>query len=407
MNFVSIEEPLEKVNSRKIVLFSYGFRPFFLGAGLYAIISMIPWFSFLFQENSIFKTILTVSEQPTIWHSHEMLFGIVAAAIAGFLLTAVPNWTGCKPQRGAPLVLLFVFWLLGRIGFWTMNELPSLYHIDLLFLPLVIIIKAPPLIKAGKLRNMAFLLILMALFACNSVVHYGLFKNNYELARTGMNIAIYIIIVLIAIIGGRVIPGFTKNTLRRDGISENVRSFPLLDKIIILGVLVVGTSEIIFGLNKFIGLLALIVGTLHFIRLYFWQGWKTFYDPILWILHVGYIWLPIGFLLKGLSSFGLVDYNIATHCFTSGLMALMILAIMTRASLGHTGRELKVSKLTAISYLCVLSAAIFRTAIPALGLLDYMLSIKMAGILWISGFIFFTIIYAPILLFPRADGREG
>lgn len=405
MSFVNIEEPIN--NNKKFVLFAYGFRPFFLATGLYAVISMIPWFSFLFQENSIFKNILTVSEQPTIWHSHEMLFGYVSTAIAGFLLTAVPNWTGCKPQRGAPLIFLSLVWLLGRAGFWTMHQLPYLYHIDLLLFPMVAIIKAPPLIRAGKLQNMAFLVIILVLFLCNCVVHYGLANDNYETARTGMNIAIYIVIILIGIIGGRIIPGFTKNTLRRDGIAENIRSYPLLDKAILLGVLIVGTSEIILGLNKFIGTLSLIVGIMHSVRLSFWQGWKTFHEPLLWVLHIGYVWLPMGFLLKGLSAFNIVDYNIATHCFTSGLMGLMILGVMTRASLGHTGRELKVSRLTILSYYSILLAVLFRTIIPALDLVEYMDAIKFSAIFWIAGYIIFLIVYSPILLLPRTDGRDG
>lgn len=368
---------------------------------------MIPWFSFLFDENSIFKQILTVSEQPTIWHSHEMLFGFVAAAIAGFLLTAVPNWTGCKPQRGAPLVFLFSIWLIGRVGFWTMHQIPYLYHIDLLFFPLVAIIKAPPLIKARRLPNMAFLVILAVLSFCNLAVHYGFSVGNYIVASKAMNAAIYIVIVLIAIIGGRVIPGFTKNALRRDGITENITSYPSLDKIIILGVLVVGTSELIFGLNKLIAAISLAVGVLHVVRLSFWQGWKTLHEPLLWVLHAGYIWLPIGFVLKGLSAFDLVDYNIATHCFTAGLMGMMILAIMTRASLGHTGRELKVSGITVMSYICILSAVVARTILPALGFIEYMTALKISGLLWMGGFVFYLIAYAPILLLPRTDGREG
>ena len=406
MNFINIEEPKKNIK-RKFVLFAYGFRPFFLATGLYAVISMIPWFSFLFDENSIFKEALTVSEQPTIWHSHEMLFGFVTAAIAGFLLTAVPNWTGCKPQKGAPLVFLSLVWLLGRIGFWTMHQIPFLYHIDLLFFPMLAIIKAPPLIKAGKPQNMAFLVILLVLFICNAVVHYGLANSNYEVARTGMNIAIYIVIILIGIIGGRIIPGFTKNSLRRDNISENIRSYLLLDKAILLGVLMVGTSEIIFGLNKFIGILSLVVGILHFTRLSFWQGWKTFHEPLLWVLHIGYMWLPMGFLLKGLSAFNLVDYNIATHCFTAGLMGLMILGVMTRASLGHSGRELKVSRLTILSYICILLAVLFRTILPALNLVEYMTAIKLSALLWIAGYVVFLVVYAPILLLPRVDGRDG
>lgn len=404
--FVSIGSPSAPLKGNG-VLFAHGFRPFFFAAGAYAVIAMLPWFAFLFGDESILRSVLDVATDPRIWHGHEMLFGFAEAAIAGFLLTAIPNWTGCPPVSGARLAGLFSIWLLGRIGFWTMDLLPWLHWVGVAFFPALIALKAPTLIRAGKLRNMAFIPLLLLLFACDMVSLSGLETGDSAFAAQGLLAAACIITLMVAIIGGRVIPGFTRNALIHQNIPQNIRSFLWLDRLCIGGGVLFAITTVFPFSEPLSAVVALAAGTAHFIRLFFWQGWKSLRDPLVWVLHAGYIWLPIGMILSGLSYFGLVDHFIALHALTAGMMGTMILAIMSRASLGHTGRKLEVSPVMAIAYLCIVGAAVLRTLIPLSGVLDTATCLQWSALLWMAGFSLFVVVYAPILLRPRVDGRPG
>lgn len=390
-----------------VVLFAHGFRPLFLAAGAYAVIAMLPWFAFLFGEESLLRSVLEVSADPRIWHGHEMLFGFVAAAIAGFLLTAIPNWTGCLPVSGTRLAGLCLIWLLGRIGFWTIDIFPWLHWVGVAFFPALVALKAPILIRAGKYRNMAFIPLLLLLFACDVISLWGMETADSAFAARGLLAAACIVTLMVAIIGGRVIPGFTRNALIHRNIPQNIRSFLWLDRLCVGGGVLFAITTV-FPLWPLVSAaVALTAGTAHCIRLFFWQGWKSLHDPLVWVLHAGYIWLPIGMILSGLSYFGLVDHFIALHALTAGMMGTMILAIMSRASLGHTGRKLEVSSVMAVAYLCVVGAATMRTLLPLSGILDTATCLQWSALLWMAGFALFVAVYAPILLRPRADGRAG
>ena len=406
-NLINIEEPEKAIIQRKFSLFSYGFRPFFLGASLYAIIATLPWFAYLFSEDSIFYLILKTSDFPTIWHSHEMLFGFVSAAIAGFLLTAIPNWTGCKPIANTQLIILFTIWLLGRISFWTMEFIPLFYHFDLLFFPALSFMIASVLIKAGKLRNLIFLVILFLLFLCNLTIHYGIYSENYEISHIGTIVTLYLISVMIAIIGGRIIPNFSRMVLKKDNRNQNIRSIKLLDISSIATIFLMALFEIIQFNGLITGYLAITISFLHLSRMFLWQGWKVYYSPILWILHIGYLFLPIGFLLKGLGELSIIDNIIYIHVLTVGMMGIMIIAVMSRVSLGHTGRKLHVSKTTILAYICIFLSVLFRSIIPIIDLIDYDLSQKISASLWLIGFTLFTVVYLPILIWSRVDGKNG
>ncbi|MCC7259487.1 MAG: NnrS family protein [Alphaproteobacteria bacterium] len=404
--FVSIGSPAAPAG-RRVVLFAHGFRPFFLAAGAYAVIAMLPWFAFLFSEGGVLRSVLDVATDPRIWHGHEMVFGFVAAAIAGFLLTAIPNWTGCPPVSGVRLAGLFAIWLLGRIGFWTMDAIPWLHWVGAAFFPALVALKAPVLIRAGKYRNMAFIPLLLLLFACDMISLRGLETGDSAFAAQGLLAAACIITLMVAIIGGRVIPGFTRNALIHRNIPQNIRSFLWLDRLCIGGGVLFAITTVFPFWEPLSAAVALSAGVAHFIRLSFWQGWKSLRDPLVWVLHAGYIWLPVGMTLSGLSHLGLVDHFIALHALTSGMMGIMILAIMSRASLGHTGRKLEASPVMAGGYLCVLTAVVLRTLIPLTGIVDTATCLKWSALLWMAGFSLFVVVYAPILLRPRADGRPG
>lgn len=404
---IPLTEPQKKAaNPERFALFAYGFRPFFLLTGLYGVIALLPWFAFLFEPESMLNQILAASSDPEIWHGHEMIFGVVSAAIVGFLLTVIPNWTGCKPVSGIALTALVVLWLVGRIGFWTMETLPHLYLVDLLLFPALLAIKTPVLILAGQPRNMVFLFILILLTACNGVVHYGLWQENHTLAENGLKAAVYLIVFMIAIIGGRIIPAFTRTALNRDGIPADIRSFQWLEKTAIAGLVILFLAAMMELNETIVTVLALIMAAVHLVRLAFWQGWKTLHEPILWVLHAGYLWMPLGLALMGLAPLLDLNSSLSVHAFTVGLMGTLILAVMSRASLGHTGRMLRAHPATVAGYVCVLLAAVGRVVLPLSGI-DYFFSLQIAGLLWMLAFSLFSVIYVPILLRPRADGRPG
>jgi uncharacterized protein involved in response to NO len=391
---------------RRLVAFAHGFRPFFLLAGLDAILSMAAWLvAYLWPDRWPEAAIV-----PMYWHAHEMLFGFVAAAIAGFLLTAVPGWTGRSSYAGTPLIMLALLWLAGRLALLPFVHLPEavVALVDLAFFPALVLTLAPPLIRARKLQNLSFIVLLTLLFLANLIFHFGVAGVIPAGEHIGIGVAADIICVLIAIIGGRIIPSFTKSGLMRLGIPADVASNPLIDRIAVIAVVAVLVSDLLAPLSPINGAVALIAGLAQAVRLAQWQGYRTWRAPLVWVLHLGYGWLALGLILKGFWFLFAADFAAKwVHALTVGAFASMILAVMTRASLGHTGRALVASSPTAIAYLCVTLAAFVRVFVAAILPEDYAFVILLAGGLWIAAFAIFVFAYTPILLLPRIDGRAG
>lgn len=386
-------------------MFGYGFRPFFLFAAIDALANMAVWLcAFLTPK------IWPRQAIPAMyWHAHEMLFGFVGAAIAGFLLTAVPGWTGRKSYSGAPLMTLFATWLAGRIAM-----LPGLVPeiaagtIDLIFFPALALTLAPSLIKARKIRNLPFLLIITGLFLSNLSFHLGLASIWNMGIPIGLGLGLDIVTVLIVIVGGRIIPAFTKSGLARFGVVMQLSSSRLREVLAIGSVLAMFLADMIVPNSVIDGLFSLLAGCAQLIRLSQWQSHRTFRDPLIWVLHLGYLWLGAALLLKGI--FFLTGAPFAEkwiHAFTVGTFTTMIIAVMTRASLGHTGRALIAPKPISTSYLLISVAGVLRIfgGLPVPN--DYDWAIAIAGIAWIASFAIFIWVYAPILSGPRADGKPG
>lgn len=383
-------------------VFEGGFRPFFLLAGLYAAVSIIAWVP-LVHGHYLIETALPLP----YWHGHEMVFGFGAAALAGFLLTAVPNWTGGGPVRGWRLALLASVWLFGRIAAWISgaNALPFAI-IDLAFLPLLTALIAPGIIVRNARRNGVFVVLLALLWAANAAVHLDAL-GVIVAARWGLGLGIAILLVAISVIGGRVVPAFTIGGMRMAGTPVAIVPRPHLDMVAIASVAGTGLLEAAGAPDSAVGALAALAAIANAIRLAGWQGWRTFRVPLVWVLHVGYAWLVAGFALKALAAFELVPANAALHALTAGAAGTMILAIMTRASLGHTGRPLRANLATTISYLLVTLGAAMRVAGAFFdGTLGQEL-VGFSGMTWAAGFLVFTAAYAPILLGRRIDGRPG
>jgi uncharacterized protein involved in response to NO len=368
-------------------LLSAGFRPFFLCAGLWSAFSMTLW---IFMLRSAVQ--LPTAFGPVVWHFHEFLFGFVTAAIAGFLLTAIPNWTGRLPLQGSRLGVLVLLWMSGRVSVAFSAEIgPTLaMAIDLTFLVVFAAVVTREILVGRNWRNLPVVIALSLLIAANALMHVGS-------VDVGERLGISVVVMLISLIGGRIIPSFTTNWLRR----RQAESFPVpfgtFDKATLAFSFIALAAWVVIGLNAVSGAALLIAAAAHAVRLARWRGGATLEEPLLTILHLGYAWLPIGLGLLGTSAWFPSLATSAIHALTVGAMGTMILAVMTRASLGHTKRELAAGYGTSAVYLLVLAAAVVRFAAPYSGA-AYAGALDLAAGLWIAAFALFVALYAPLYM---------
>lgn len=381
------------------IFLEYGFRPFFLGAGIQAVLAMSTWiiWIYLLGENAEPES-LTIAVPVHVWHAHEMIFGYGLAVLAGFLLTALPSWTGKSPVRGAMLGILFALWLAARLASWFSALLPPLAAAlpELAFIAMLTILVAHALLSGWSKRNFLFFPVLVAIFAADLMYHLGL---PYPAHALGLDI----LLILIAVIGGRVVPAFTTNTLRREGVEPLPRASDKRDLAAVLALVAMTVADMIAPGSMVTGVIAIIAGLLIAIRMIGWRIAHVMRSPILWILHLGYAWLAFGLAFKGIAlTTGFATEVTAIHALTIGAIGSMTLGMMTRASLGHTGRDLKVSRAIAMAYLLVSLAAILRVAGPTvLPVQMYDGAILISGAIWIAAFLIFAVIYWPILTRPR------
>jgi len=388
----------------RVSLFAYGFRPFFLAAGVSALV-LVPWWAGSFA----FGLPLYSAWPPTLWHAHEMLYGFICAAIAGFLLTAVPSWTGQRGFAGGPLMLLTGLWVLGRILVCSSRSwpLPLVAAVDLAFLPALAALVLQPLLRARN-RNTPLLAVLGLLWACNAAFYWSLTGLDATRAALALRIGIDIVLVLVTVIGGRIVPAFTSSGLKARGDEVPLRAWRGVTPLAAGLMIAIAALDALRPDGAVAGWVALAAALVHAVRLLQWRTSHTLRMPIVWVLHLGYAWLPIGLLLKAiaiLDGAGFAAFWV--HALTIGALATMILAVMTRATLGHTGRPLVVSPAIAVAYLLLAAAAIVRV----FGLLwwrhNYPAVIVVSGLLWTGAFALFVAVYAPMLWSPRADGKAG
>ncbi len=392
------------MQGKRFAVFAYGFRPFFLLAGLYAAGSIAAWI-WMFPRGATPMSALPAQ----LWHGHEMVFGFVAAAIAGFLLTAVPSWTGQRGFAGRSLIVLTVLWLAGRVAFATGDALPVelLIVLELSFVPGVLIVLTPAIVRSSK-RNWPVLLVLL-LFWCSDVVFAcAIVSGRIELASTALRGSLNLVLILITIIGGRIVPAFTGNALRARGTVITMRTSPPLEVVVFTLTAGYVVADVVAPSGNITGLAAAAAALAHLLRLSGWHGLRSWREPIVWILHAGYAWLPIGLALKAVYVFAGASWaGHWQHALGAGAAATMIMAVMTRAALGHTGRPLRVSPLIASAYLLLLASALLRVFGAPVLQLQYASVITVAGALWVLAFLLYSRVYAPILIRPRADGKPG
>lgn len=395
---------MNAVPRNRLVPFAYGFRPFFLLAGVYALVAVGLWLWLYSGGPAGIGT--TVPQQ---WHGHEMLFGFVVAAIAGFLLTAVPSWTGRRGFAGLPLVALVVVWIAGRVAFAVQQSLPwaLVVAVELSFLPALVAAVAPPLVRSVN-RNTPLLLVLIALWCCDAVFLVATGDRDLTLGSAALRTGLNVTLVLITVIGGRIVPAFTANALRARGIDAAIRSRPAVETAVVAAMVAYAILDAVWPSSAGTAVVAATAGLLHCWRWSQWHGLRTLSQPIVWVLHLAYLWLPVGMVLKALHV--AAGFDVAAHwlhALGAGAASMMIIAVMSRAALGHTGRALVAPGPVAAAYLLLALAAATRVFGPAIWPGNYTATIAAAGALWMLAFGIYVVVYAPVLLRPRADGRAG
>jgi len=381
-------------------VFALGFRPFYLLAGLLAMLGMAFWL-LSYTGSAQFGTYL----QGVFWHSHEMLFGFIAAAMTGFLFTAVRNWTGLPTPTGAMLGFIALLWILARVLFLG-GPTTLAVALDLAFLPVVAAGVAIPILRSRNRRNYKILGILAVLCVLHFFFHLALAGELPAwLSRTSLLAAIDMVVILFAVVGGRVIPAFTRNAVAgSDPVHKQwleVCAFGLL--ILIAAMTLLGGS---IALAPWVPVtMLLLAAAAHALRLAYWQPQLTLNIPLLWMMPVAYSWLPLALLLRALSSFAIVVPGTWIHALTAGALSSLIVAMMMRSSLGHTGRKLVASRADIAAFLLLQIAAILRVIAGVTG--SYRAVIITSGVVWIIAFLVFLLRYAPMLLQPRIDGRPG
>ena len=381
-------------------ILSCGFRPFFLGGALWAALAMALWIGMLSGSFT-----LPTAFDPVSWHAHEFLFGYLSAIVAGFLLTAVPNWTGRLPIVGVPLGVLFALWLAGRLAVATSAYLtPAMVAFFDLAMPLALAAAiAREIVKGGNWRNLPVLAILLTLIAGNGVFYWEAHIGTYAADGVGLRIGLAASIMMISVIGGRIVPSFTRNWLAKRGTNAFPAPFASFDKFALVVLLLALLVWIAAPQTQLTGIALIVAGLVHLVRLARWRGDKTAREPLVWVLHCGYGFLPLGALAIGLSILATdtATAPAAQHLWMAGAIGLMTLAVMTRATLGHTGRDLQANAGTTIVYLLMITAVSARAAAPMAPEIGHQLLV-ISGLFWIGAFTGFVILYGPSLLTARA-----
>jgi uncharacterized protein involved in response to NO len=374
---------------------SFGFRPFFLAGAFWAVVSVMLWLPQYFGEFT-----LNMAFQPLDWHAHEALFGYVAAIVTGFLLTAVPNWTGRLPLRGRPLLLLLTVWLAGRaaVAFSAHIGWITTAIVDCAFLALVCAAVAREIMAGKNWRNLKVLIFVALLFLANVIFHVEAHlagSTNYA-RRLGVAATI----ALVMLIGGRVIPSFTHTFLQRRGAGRLPITFNRFDGFCIAGSVAALAGWVLAPDNRIIGLLLIAAGLLNFFRSARWAGDRSSDEALVLILHLAYLFVPLGFVLSGLAAWTAIPLSAGLHAWAVGAIGVMTMAVMTRSSLGHTGQALRAGKGAQAIYAAILLAAAARIFAALAPQWSFVL-LHVAAFAWAFAFLGFITAFGGALLRPR------
>jgi uncharacterized protein involved in response to NO len=383
-------------------ILSAGFRPFFLLAALWAAVA-VPLWLLLFAGHAVTASVLP----PPVWHVHEMVFGYGAAVVAGFLLTSIPNWTGRLPLQGGPLLILVLAWLAGRLailmsartGAWSAAVL------DLAFPLLFLAVVAREIVSGRNWRNLPMVAALLSLLVANLLVHLDA-VGAAATAEFGDRLGIATLLMLISFVGGRIVPSFTRNWLARERPEVAAPApFDTLDRVV-LAIVALTLIVWLFASETTIAPWSELAGGIAVaLRLARWRGRAVSKEPLLWVLHLGYAWLALGFLLLAFNGFvPVLPETTALHALTVGAIGTMTMAVMTRASLGHSGRPLTAGRGTTAIYLLLTLASVLRLIAPLTGAC-YLSVLVLAGAAWSGGFALFVLLYGRLL--TRRVAKDG
>lgn len=378
-----------------------GFRTFFLLAAAFAVAILPIWMLALLGAVDPSGYFDAMS-----WHAHEMLFGFAVAVIAGFLLTAVANWTQRETLVGTPLLVLAALWFTGRASLVLGHVLPlwAPAACDLAFLPALAFAIGRPLVLSKNRKNFVMLALIAALWLANLTMHLDVLGVLPGMRRQGSLVAVDLVVLMIVVMAGRVFPMFTRNGT---GI-QAIRSLPALDAAAVASMALLTVADVVAPDRAFTPWVAAATGILALARSATWGTRHTIRTPLLWVLHVGYLWIPIGLFLRAVAAFTpSVPAAVATHALTIGGIGTITLGMMARVSLGHSGRPLTTSPTVVASFVLITLAAIARVLTPILSVLEYRTGVYAAGILWSAAFALYLVAYAPVLMAPRIDGKAG
>lgn len=379
-------------------MLSAGFRPFFLVSAVWAAIAIPLWLA-VFSGQGELPTALP----PVIWHVHEMVYGFAAATVAGFLLTAIPNWTGRMPLQGAPLGGLVLLWLAGRVAVLTSGRIgvDAAAVLDLAFPLVFLVVMAREIIAGRNWRNLPMLAALLLLLAGNLLVHLEAVGLS-ETAALGNRVGIATLLMLITLIGGRIVPSFTRNWLVKQRPDARVPApFDRVDRVAMGLTAVALVTWVVAPDGRVTPWTALAAGLALAVRLVRWRGTATLREPLLWVLHLGYGWLAAGLLMLAADDiWPVLPQTTALHALTVGAIGTMTLAVMTRATLGHSGRPLTAGPGTIAIYGLVTIATVLRLVAP-LAIEGYIPLLTLAGAAWSGAFGLFAILYFRPLALPR------
>lgn len=385
--------------AQKSAIWQLGFRPFFLGGALFSCLAITLWIGFLFGGLPYVGAM-----DPVTWHSHEMVYGFSTAIIAGFILTAVQNWTGMRGVHGLRLQGIFALWLVARLLLLA----PQPYYfvgagLDLAFFPVLATLLIPYLKDPELKVERVFLVFFLLFFLGNLLVHLQIFELFAGQSRRGVLLGLDTVILIITFIGGRVIPFFSESSVTKAQ-PKTWKSVEILCHISTGCFLV---TRFFLDSSAAHTWVCFIAAAIHMVRLSGWQVRRIRRVPILWILHLAYLWVVAGFVFTGLASIGWIAPSLAIHAFTVGAISTVIYGMISRVSLGHSGRPLRPSISVVVGYYLLTCAAIVRVFVPVISSDLHDAAVLSSSALWIIAFGIFLVTYWPFLTQPRPDGREG
>ena len=383
--------------ARGFALWNLGFRPFYLLAGVFAVLALALWTA----HYAGWLAGASYLRDP-LWHAHEMIFGYAFAVIAGFLFTAVCNWTGLSTPTGGKLAAIVALWVAGRVLVATPWPLLAAAA-DTAFAVALAAGIGVPLVASGNRRNYFFIALMLAIGGANLAFHLAMSGRLEIPVRDMLQLGLNLIAFIMALMGGRVIPMFTANGVPG---TKPVRRL-WLERVALASLLVLLAADLAHLPEAAVAVIAGIAGAAHAWRLALWQPLATRGTPLVWILHAAYAWLALYLMLRALAGFGVVPPNLATHALTVGAIGGLTLGMMTRTTRGHTGRTLRAEAAETACYVLINLAAVVRVFVPLAVPAFYRDAVIVSGVLWVAAFAVFVWKYWPILTRPRVDGRSG